>query len=111
MAEFPHSKKPISSLEDQRLKDVLEHDYASTHDPLYEETTMELARSIAKDDPERAERVYQELRRTVDAMSIINAENTDIDQASGMINAFVTLQGYKIQAIVHPEEPLSPKGQ
>ncbi len=110
MAVFQHGPSPIESLHDERIQEVMSADYEMETDALYQDEIFQTARSIAHEDEHKARLIYQELRRTIDGLRVIDTTNVDLDQASAMIDSFIHLGHLRIEAIMHDgSPPLSPE--
>lgn len=110
MAMFQHRPSPIESLHDERIQEVMSADYDMETDALYQDEIYQTARNIAQDDELKARLIYQELRRTIDGLRVIDTTNTDLDQASAMIDSFIHFGRLRIEAIVQDgSPPLSPE--
>lgn len=112
MAAFPRPSTPIESLHDERIQEVMSQDYDVDTDLGYDDDMYQTARSISHGDDEKARKIYQELRRTIDGLHVIDNSNADLDQAKAMIDSFIYLERLRIETILHPDKPpLSPEGE
>lgn len=98
----------MESLEDNRLQEVLSRDYDFQTDVSYDDDLLNRAKLRAGTDNEKVSRVYQELKRTIDGLKVINDTIPDKDNARQMMDSFIYLQNFKIESILHPNEQTLP---
>lgn len=103
--------EPVTSLEDQRLQEIFARKYSvDAQDPSYDHIVFQQALGMAKGERLRAEKIYQELRRTIDGMSVINRETLATDHFEQMMDAFVNVQKERLDILTEPTEtPLPTK--
>lgn len=101
-AVYRAKTEPIHDLSDTRIVEIMAKTYIPASDTGYEDPLFQQAVSMSRGEESKTDKLYQELRRTRDALEIIERNTPDLDLAQALVKSFINFEISRIEAISNP---------